>query len=107
MIGHRDTADATSDPPRRIYAFVDSVVEADSARPHSRMSLQLDGVDANAFDDSAHSVEDRNALLLARVSTTPKRFEQLFGVEAPKEGDWLEIELGKQALRPRAWQLPH
>ncbi|MGB8606461.1 hypothetical protein [Bradyrhizobium sp.] len=43
-----------------------------------RMSLQLDAVDANAFDGVAGSIENRKALLLARISTTPNRLEQLF-----------------------------
>ncbi|WP_425114433.1 hypothetical protein [Bradyrhizobium sp.] len=42
------------------------------------MSLQLDAVDANAFDGVAGSIENRKALLLARISTTPNRLEQLF-----------------------------
>ncbi|MGY4408545.1 beta-lactamase superfamily II metal-dependent hydrolase [Bradyrhizobium sp. LB7.1] len=92
--------------PRRIYAFVDSVVEADPARSRSRMSLQLDAIDANAFDGSSGSVDDRSALLLARVSTTPNRLGQLFGVDDPKEGDWFEMKLERSRLLPRAWQLP-
>jgi hypothetical protein len=95
-----------SDTPRRVYAFVDSVIDADPARPHSRMSLQLDAVDANAFDEKPSFIDHDDSLLLARVSTTPRRFEQLFGSNRPKEGDWLEIKLGRRPLRPRAWQLP-
>lgn len=94
------------EPPRRIYAFVDSVIEADPTQPHSRMSLQLDAVDANAFDDNIGAVEDRGALLLARVSTTPNRFAELFDMEVPTEGDWLEVKLGREPGQPRAWQFP-
>ena len=70
------------------------------------MSLQLDAVDANAFDETSSAVENRDALLLARISTTSKRLGELFGVEDPKEGDWLEIKLDRERSRPRAWQLP-
>jgi hypothetical protein len=84
MIRKRETA-GPSDLPRRIYAFVDSVVEADPERPRSRMSLQFDAVDANAFDETSGSVENRDALLLARVSTTPNRLGQLFGVDRAKK----------------------
>jgi beta-lactamase superfamily II metal-dependent hydrolase len=105
MIRKRETA-GPSDLPRRIYAFVDSVVEADPERPRSRMSLQFDAVDANAFDETSGSVENRDALLLARVSTTPNRLGQLFGVDRAKEGDWFEIKLDRARSRPRAWQLP-
>ena len=104
-IRQRDTA-RSSEGPRRIYAFVDSVVEAEPTRPHSRMSLQLDAVDATAFDRDTGAVEDRGALLLARISTTPNRLGQLFGVEAPHEGDWFDIKLDRRPLQPRAWELP-
>jgi hypothetical protein len=42
---------------------------------HDRMSLQFDAVDANAFDEASASVEGRDDLLLARISTTPSRLD--------------------------------
>lgn len=92
--------------PQRIYAFVDSVLEADAERPHSRMSIQLDAIDAASSVSSSGFLEDQDALLLARISTTPKRLGELFEMEGVKEGDWLDIRLEKQPSRPRAWQLP-
>jgi beta-lactamase superfamily II metal-dependent hydrolase len=106
MGGRQRDGTGSPDRPRRIYAFVDSVVEADPERLRTRMSLQFDAVDANAFDDTPLSVESHDALLLARISTTSNRLGQLFGVDAPKEGDWFEITLDRVPLRPRAWQLP-
>jgi beta-lactamase superfamily II metal-dependent hydrolase len=105
-MGRRRDGAGPSDRPRRIYAFVDSVVEAVPERPRTRMSLQFDAVDANAFDDTPRSVESHDALLLARISTTANRLGQLFGVDVPKEGDWFELKLDRVHLRPRAWQLP-
>lgn len=90
----------------RIYAFVDSVNEAVSDRPRSRMSLQLDAVDADAFDDSAGAVNNEGTLLLVRVSTTANRLAELFAVEAPTEGKWFEMRLARQRFLPRAWRLP-
>lgn len=106
MTNHHLDTERPRDPPRRIYAFVDSVVEADPEQRRTRMSLQFDAVDANAFDETPGSVDNRDALLLARVSTTPNRLGQLFGVDRPKEGDWFEIKLERARSRPRAWQLP-
>jgi hypothetical protein len=65
------------------------------------MSLQFDAVDANAFDSDTAAVDDDAALLLARVSTTPNRLVELFGVQLPKEGTWFEIELQKAQSMPR------
>ena len=72
------------------------------------MSLQFDAVDANAFDETSGAVENHDALLLARVSTTDNRLRELFGVDGAgaKEGDWFEIKLDRARSRPRAWQLP-
>jgi beta-lactamase superfamily II metal-dependent hydrolase len=79
---------------------------ADEARPRSRTSLQLNAIDADAFDSDLAAVDDNAKLLLARVSSTPNRLGELFGIELPKDGDWFEIELERRRSRPRGWLLP-
>src|SRR4051794_19678260 len=101
-----DDPGVSGEPPRRLYAFVDSVVDAVSDRPRSRTSIQLDAIDADAFDVTRDAVGDSRALLLTRISTTPRRFFELFGAEVPQEGDWLEVQLERSPGRPRAWMLP-
>ena len=71
-----------------------------------RLSLQLDGVDANAFDLDSAAIDNDASLMLARISATPTRLAELFGVSLLKEGDWLEIQLRKVRSTPRAWLLP-
>jgi beta-lactamase superfamily II metal-dependent hydrolase len=90
----------------RFYAFIDSVIEAVPTRPHSRMSMQLDAIDANAFDNDPNAVDNPEALFLSRISTTPNRLNQLFGLEGIKEGSWLQVELERASRRPRAWLMP-
>jgi beta-lactamase superfamily II metal-dependent hydrolase len=99
---------ATPEAPRRFYAFVDSVVEALPDRPHSRMSIHLDVIDANMFEGDHAAIENDDALFLTRISTTPRRLEQLFGLEPinVKESDWFHIQLQREPNMPRAWLLP-
>jgi hypothetical protein len=81
---------------RRIYAFVDSVIKADPERSRSRMSLQFDAVDANAFDEASNSVENREALLLARVSTTQTALLKHLGIHDDNQHCIFEKKFGRK-----------
>jgi len=90
--------------PRRFYAFTDSVIDPGHDNPRLRLSLEFDAVDASRFDDPNLDESDDDFALI-RVITTHKRLG-FFGLEAPKEGDWLLIEVGKERNTPRAWVAP-
>lgn len=97
---------AKAEPPRRLYGFVESVVDALPERPRSRLSMHLDAVDAEAFDRDPGSITEASALYLVRLMTTPRRLAQLFQLENVKEGHWLELELERTRNMPRTWLLP-
>ena len=93
------------EPTRLLYAFVESIVEADPENPRSRFSIQLDAIDAELLESAEGAIEENRAFMLARISTTPKRFYKLYDGGKIAEGDWLEIEVAKRKGMPRTWLL--
>src|ERR1041385_6615341 len=84
-------------PRRHIYAFVDGIADAVPENLRTRMSLLLDEIDAETFDRTGtlEEGEDHTSLMLARITTTPKRLVELFGIQAITEGNWLKVEVGR------------
>ena len=90
---------------RRFYGMVDSEMPA-TASAYSRVGLVLDCADANHFDSIPDRARDLNSLALVRDSSTPKRLRDIFQLrDAPKEGNWLEVEIEDKPDSPRAWVL--
>lgn len=90
---------------RRYLAFVENKAEALDGVPSSRITFVLDCVESVAFQEGRF--EDREALALVRIISTPRRLLDLF--ELPRlltEGDWLEITLSHSpGNHPLAWRL--
>jgi hypothetical protein len=84
---------------------VEAKAEAVDGVPASRITLVLDCVDSVAFQEGR--IEDRDALALVRILSTPRRLQDLFELpRLPNEGDWLEITLSHSpGNQPLAWRL--
>ena len=97
-IGGRDPTD--------YYGVVEEVVDADPRNSRTRSFLLIDAVRADRFDrDGAQVIEDRSALTLIRAMSTPKRWEDQFGLGEIAKGDWLSLRLDDSGAIPRAWEL--
>jgi beta-lactamase superfamily II metal-dependent hydrolase len=92
---------------RRLYGFVDGVVEAEPDNKYSRQTLLLDCIDADAFDADPAALNDAANLSLVQTATTRRRWDEDFGIESIEEGDWVQIELRKGPGQPRAWEMPY
>ena len=93
--------------PTDYYGVVEEVVEADPRNSRTRSFLLIDAVRADRFEqDGADVIEDRRALALIRAMSTPKRWEEQFGLGEIAKGDWLSFRLDDSGDIPRAWELP-
>lgn len=101
---HRGERAADSES-RRIYGFVESIEPPIPNNNYSRFALMLDAVDAASFDASPSALPQKNNLLIVRVISTPQRIFDLFNIELPQEGKWLELTLGRREGLPPAWVL--
>ncbi|VXC84735.1 hypothetical protein [Sphingomonas sp. AX6] len=93
-------------PPVKYYGVVEEVVEADPQNGRTRSFILIDAVRADRFDEFGQAVlEDRSALALVRAMSTPKRWEDQFGLGNVSKGDWLAFTLDDSGSVPRAWEL--
>jgi hypothetical protein len=92
--------------PTDYYGVVEEVVEADPRSARTRSFLLIDCVRSDRFDrDGAQIMEDRSALALVRAMSTPKRWEEQFGLGEIAKGDWLSFRVDDSGDVPRAWEL--
>lgn len=92
--------------PTDYYGVVEEVVEADPRNGRTRSFLLLDCVLAERFERAdAGALQDRGALALVRAMSTPKRWEEQFGLGGLANGDWLSFRLDDSGSVPRAWEL--
>lgn len=91
---------------RRFYAFVDAAVEPLPDNPYSRETLLLDCVDADAFDQGEHALDEDESLSLIRVTSTRRRLEEDYGLRKVQESEWLELTIDDEGGAPRAWVMP-
>lgn len=91
--------------PKRLYAYLDGVIDALAESPRSRTALHLDAVDADAFDSDPDAIEDEQNLFLVRVVTTPSKLEKLAG-RLFKESDWITLTLEPERNMPATWVMP-
>lgn len=92
--------------PTDYHGVVEEVVEADPANARTRSFLLIDAVRADRFDrDGAQVMEDRGALALIRAMSTPKRWDEQFGLGEITKGEWLSFRLDDSGDIPRAWEL--
>lgn len=92
--------------PTDYYGIVEEVVEADPKNGRTRSFLLIDCVQSNRFkEQGAAIIEDRSALALVRAMSTPKRWDEQFGLGPVAKGDWLSFRVGDRGHLPRAWEL--
>lgn len=89
---------------RRVYAFVEAA-EGAKGSAYNRLSLALDVAEAEAVDFGGGDGLNPRTLLFARIMSTPRRLSELFNIPEPKEGTWLELEVGPGENRPIFWSL--
>ena len=86
--------------------MVDEVIDAEPGDARTRSFLLIDAIRADLFDrDGAQVIEDRSALALIRAMSTPKRWEEQFGLGEIAKGEWLSFRLDDSGEIPRAWEL--
>lgn len=92
--------------PIDYYGVVEEIVESDPQNSRSRSFLLIDCVRADLFErQGAEAIYDRSALALVRAMSTPKRWEEQFGLGEIATGDWLSFRLDDSGDVPRAWEL--
>ena len=92
--------------PTDYYGVVEEVVDADPNNARTRSFLLIDAVRADLFDrDGAQVIENRGALALIRAMSTPRRWEEQFGLGEITKGEWLSFRLDDSGEIPRAWEL--
>lgn len=92
--------------PTDYYGVVEEVVEADPKNGRTRSFLLIDCVQSNRFNEQgAAIIEDQSALALVRAMSTPKRWDEQFGLGPVAKGDWLSFRVGDSGDLPRAWEL--
>jgi hypothetical protein len=93
-------------PPVDYYGVIEDVVEADPQNGRTRSFILIDAVRADRFAEIGQGVlEDRSALALVRAMSTPKRWQDQFGLGDVGKGDWLAFKLDDSGSVPRAWEL--
>lgn len=92
--------------PVDYYGVVEEIIAADPRNMRTRSFILIDAVKAKRFDaDGPAVIEDRSALTLVRAMSTPKRWNEQFGLGELVEGDWLAFRLDDSGNVPRAWEL--
>ncbi|VVT10208.1 Metal-dependent hydrolase, beta-lactamase superfamily II [Sphingomonas sp. EC-HK361] len=92
--------------PVNYLGVVEEVVDADPRNGRTRSFILLDCVRADRFAEMGPQIlEDRSALALVRAMSTPKRWEERFGLGDLGKGDWLSFRLDDSGDIPRAWEL--